>query len=133
MTAGRASGTPSGTVGVIGLGAMGAACARNLVGKGHRVVGYDRDPAAGLLDEELRALVGLADRDDLAQHPHREARRRVEAVVLVLEELPGAVEQDRGEDEQHRGEAADDGDAEREEDAADRLWLGSSSRAAKPL
>ena len=39
----------------------------------------------------------------------------VEAVLLVLEELVGAVEEDGREDEQHRGEAADDGDAGGEE------------------
>ena len=49
----------------------------------------------------------------------RDAGAGVEGVVLVLEQLVGAVEQDRGEDEQHGGEAADDGDAEREEDAAE--------------
>ncbi len=34
------------TVGVIGLGAMGAACARHLVGRGLRVVGFDLNPAS---------------------------------------------------------------------------------------
>jgi len=32
------------TVGVVGLGIMGGAFARNLVGAGWRVIGYDIDP-----------------------------------------------------------------------------------------
>ena len=34
-----------GTVGIVGLGIMGGAFARNLVAAGWRVVGYDIDPA----------------------------------------------------------------------------------------
>ena len=38
--------TIEGTVGVVGLGAMGAASARHLVGRGVKVLGYDLNPAA---------------------------------------------------------------------------------------
>ncbi|HKS83852.1 MAG TPA: NAD(P)-binding domain-containing protein, partial [Pseudolabrys sp.] len=40
-----AAGRRKGTVGVIGLGIMGGAFAKNLVAAGWRVVGYDTNPA----------------------------------------------------------------------------------------
>jgi len=63
VTAARASGAPSDAVGVIGLGAMGAACARHLVGKGRRVVGYDLDSAARdrLVADGGEAAADIAD------------------------------------------------------------------------
>ena len=33
-------------IGIIGLGRMGANIGRRLMNKGHKVVGYDRDPKA---------------------------------------------------------------------------------------
>jgi 3-hydroxyisobutyrate dehydrogenase len=55
---------------------MGAACARNLVGKGHRVVGYDRDPAARdrLLSDGVEAVTDVADL----------ARRCASIIVFVV-------------------------------------------------
>ena len=35
------------TVGIVGLGIMGGAFARNLVASGFRVIGFDVDPAGG--------------------------------------------------------------------------------------
>jgi len=49
-----------GTVGVIGLGIMGGAFARNLVSAGWRVVGYDTSPARQR--EARRAGVEIGDR-----------------------------------------------------------------------
>ena len=39
------AGRKKGTVGVVGLGIMGGAFARNLVDSGWRVLGYDIDPS----------------------------------------------------------------------------------------
>ncbi len=47
-----------GTVGVVGLGIMGGAFARNLVAAGWRVIGYDLDPKA----RRAAARAGVDDR-----------------------------------------------------------------------
>ena len=62
-------------MGVVGLGVMGANLARNLAGRGHGVVGYDRDP------DSARRLV--------AAHPEAgiEAVASYEALVAALEDL----------------------------------------------
>ena len=65
-----------GTVGVIGLGIMGGAFARNLVTAGWRVVGYDPNPARRR--EARRAGVDLADN----------AAEVASAVPIILTSLP---------------------------------------------
>jgi L-threonate 2-dehydrogenase len=65
-----------GTVGVIGLGIMGGAFARNLVIAGWRVVGYDPNPARRR--EARRAGVDLADN----------AAEVASAVPIILTSLP---------------------------------------------
>ena len=51
------------TIGVIGLGIMGAAYARNLMGKGFKVIGFDVDTAKikTLQAEGLQAATSPAD------------------------------------------------------------------------
>src|SRR6059036_2401607 len=51
-------------LGLIGLGRMGANMTRRLIGGGHRVVTYDRDPEAARAVEQDGA-VGAADLQDL--------------------------------------------------------------------
>jgi 3-hydroxyisobutyrate dehydrogenase/glyoxylate/succinic semialdehyde reductase len=51
------------TVGIVGLGIMGSAIARNLVERGWRVIGFDIDPARR---DEL-ALAGVTIADDVKQ------------------------------------------------------------------
>jgi len=65
-----------GTVGVIGLGIMGGAFARNLVTAGWRVVGYDPNPARRR--EARRAGVDLADN----------AAEVASAAPIILTSLP---------------------------------------------
>jgi 3-hydroxyisobutyrate dehydrogenase-like beta-hydroxyacid dehydrogenase len=65
-----------GTVGVIGLGIMGGAFARNLVTAGWRVVGYDPNPARRR--EARRAGVDLANN----------AAEVASAVPIILSSLP---------------------------------------------
>ena len=65
-----------GTVGVIGLGIMGGAFARNLVTAGWRVVGYDPNPARRR--EARRAGVDLANN----------ASELASAVPIILTSLP---------------------------------------------
>ncbi|HEX3338266.1 MAG TPA: NAD(P)-dependent oxidoreductase [Pseudolabrys sp.] len=65
-----------GTVGVIGLGIMGGAFARNLVTAGWRVVGYDPNPARRR--EARRAGVNLANN----------AAEVASAVPIILTSLP---------------------------------------------
>ncbi|MFZ0175069.1 MAG: NAD(P)-dependent oxidoreductase [Pseudolabrys sp.] len=65
-----------GTVGVIGLGIMGGAFARNLVTAGWRVVGYDPNPARRR--EARRAGVDLANN----------AAEVASAVPIILTSLP---------------------------------------------
>lgn len=72
-----------------------------------------------LLDDEVRPRVLVPDRHDLPQHAHRETLARVEVVLVVLEDFVRAPEKDRGEEEQHEGEAVHHRDAGRQEDRAE--------------
>ncbi|HKS87596.1 MAG TPA: NAD(P)-dependent oxidoreductase, partial [Pseudolabrys sp.] len=70
------AGRRKGTVGVIGLGIMGGAFAKNLVAAGWRVVGYDTNPARRR--EAKRAGIELADN----------AVEVAAAVPIILTSLP---------------------------------------------
>ncbi|HJS71538.1 MAG TPA: NAD(P)-dependent oxidoreductase [Acidimicrobiia bacterium] len=63
------------TIGVIGLGVMGSAMARNLVGAGHDVLGYDIDPSR---------LTTLADFGGEPAHSAGEVSAIAEIVVFSL-------------------------------------------------
>src|SRR6202158_4810753 len=71
------------TVGIIGLGIMGGAIARNLVDRGWRVIGYDTDAARRA---EL-AQAGVTMADDIGQ-----VARDVPIIMTSLP-TPAAVEQ----------------------------------------
>lgn len=62
-------------IGFIGLGAMGLPMARNLVGQGFAVTGYDLKPAA---------LDGLAEAGGRPAQSAAEAAREAEALVLMV-------------------------------------------------
>jgi 3-hydroxyisobutyrate dehydrogenase/glyoxylate/succinic semialdehyde reductase len=70
------------TVGIIGLGIMGGAIARNLVERGWRVIGYDTDPAKSA--ELARANVAIAT--DIA------ALTRDAPIIMTSLPNPAAVE-----------------------------------------
>lgn len=85
---GAASG-PRATVGIVGLGAMGAACARHLIGRGHAVVGFDLD-AGALARLEAEGGQAAASLADLAGRCARIVifvvnSAQVQAVVTALE------------------------------------------------
>jgi 3-hydroxyisobutyrate dehydrogenase-like beta-hydroxyacid dehydrogenase len=67
---------PKGTVGIVGLGIMGGAFARNLLADGWRVLGYDVDPA------RRRALAKAGV--EIAEH----AGRLAGAVRTIITSLP---------------------------------------------
>jgi len=78
---------------------------RDAVDGEHEVGHLDRDDhreqrgrhaTTVLPDEEPGTGVLVAHRHDLAQHAHAEAGAGVELVVVVLEQLVGAEQQDRG-------------------------------------
>lgn len=58
--------------------------------------------------EELRSGVLVLDGDGLAQEPYGDAPARVEAVFLFPEDLVGAVEEDRREDDRAEDECEAD-------------------------
>ena len=70
------------TVGIVGLGIMGGAIARNLVDRGWRVIGFDTDAARRA---EL-ALANLTIAEDTSQVA------RDAAIILTSLPNPGAVE-----------------------------------------
>src|SRR4051812_47254499 len=79
------------TVGVIGLGIMGGAIARNLLKAGHRVAGFDVDPGkqrelaeAGVEMQKSAAAVGTAAEVILTSLPNEKA------LDAVMRELAGA-------------------------------------------
>ncbi len=79
------------TVGVIGLGIMGGAIARNLLKAGYRIAGFDVDPGkqrelagAGVDMQKSAAAVGAAAEVILTSLPHEKA------LDSVMRELAGA-------------------------------------------
>ena len=78
-----------------------------------------RDALTGFLDEELRPVVLVANRNDLAEQTDRNRGARIVRIVLVLHQLPRAVEQNCGEDEENGGELADDGHARGKENPSE--------------
>jgi 3-hydroxyisobutyrate dehydrogenase-like beta-hydroxyacid dehydrogenase len=85
------------TVGVVGLGHMGAAFALNLLADGHRVIAYDRNPArlqtvrdAGV--ETLSEMAGLAPCEVVfTSLPDDEALKAVTLQGLVVNMRGGAI------------------------------------------
>jgi putative dehydrogenase len=84
------------TVGIVGLGIMGGAIARNLVDRGWRVIGYDIDPARR--DELARANVMIAGN----------AGQVASDAPIILTSLPSATAVD-----QAAREIADSGESRR--------------------
>jgi prephenate dehydrogenase len=60
-------------IGVVGLGHMGEAFARNLLSDGHRVRAFDRNPlrAAALREDGAEAVEGLATSEIATSSSHR--------------------------------------------------------------
>jgi 3-hydroxyisobutyrate dehydrogenase-like beta-hydroxyacid dehydrogenase len=84
-----------GTVGIVGLGIMGGAFARNLVAAGWRVIGYDPDPKARRA--AARAGVAIAkDAQDLVATapviitslPHPDALQQTVATIVAAKVKP---------------------------------------------
>jgi 3-hydroxyisobutyrate dehydrogenase/glyoxylate/succinic semialdehyde reductase len=71
------------TVGIVGLGIMGSAIARNLVDRGWRVIGFD-------IDAERRAELSLAD-VNIAEDVPQVARKA--PVIMTSLPTPAAVEE----------------------------------------
>ena len=69
------------TVGIVGLGIMGSAIARNLTERGWQVIGFDIDPAKGA---ELASKVAIAR--------NVEAVARDSPVIMTSLPTPGAVD-----------------------------------------
>jgi 3-hydroxyisobutyrate dehydrogenase-like beta-hydroxyacid dehydrogenase len=85
------------TVGVIGLGIMGGAIARNLVRKGYRVVGFDLDPhrskeaqETGVTITKSAGAVGAAADRVLTSLPSHEA---LDQTARALADLPESERQ----------------------------------------
>jgi len=84
-------------VGIVGLGHMGTAFARNLIADGHRVLGYDHNPER-VADLQRAGAEGVIDVGDLAacdvvltSLPDDDALKSVTLEGLVKVMRPGAV------------------------------------------
>src|SRR6202521_954109 len=96
-SAGRNDPMSKGTVGIVGLGIMGGAIARNLAAAGWRVIGYDIDAkrreelaAAGIDIVADAGAVAHAAAHILTSLPHPDALAATVRAILAVS-MPGRV------------------------------------------